>query len=101
MERERRVTGAVQVLPLQADYLPVVDAAIAAIKQTGIRHEVTALETTLEGSFDEVLAAARAAHRACFEVGADTVVTVIKIAETRYGDATIDANVTKFREPNQ
>jgi hypothetical protein len=50
-----------------------VNQAIAAIAATGIKYEVGPMETTVEGDIDSALAAAKAAHLACFEAGAERV----------------------------
>lgn len=93
----RTVTVSVQVLPLVADPIPVVDQAIAAIQQTGIKYLVTPMETVLEGTLDECLAAARAAHDACFTAeGVQRAVTYIKIADSAHG-STIDDKLAKYR----
>lgn len=97
MSPERIVTVSVQVLPLTAeDVYAVVDQAIAAIKATGIRHEVCPMETVLEGTLTQCLAAARAAHEACFEAGVQRAVTYIKIADSVEG-STIDAKMSQYR----
>ncbi len=88
----------VQVLPLTEDALPIVDRAIQVIQASGVKYEVGPLETTLEGEdLDELLAVARAAHRACLAAGADRVVTIIKIAEAREGTS-IAGKVGKYRQ---
>ncbi|MBN1287756.1 MAG: thiamine-binding protein [Anaerolineae bacterium] len=96
MSEERIVTGAVQVLPLHANAYPIVDKAIAAIAATGIKYQVCPMETALEGTLDAVLAAAKAAHLACFEAGAAQVVTFIKIGDA-LGGSTIDDKLEKYR----
>ena len=96
MNNERTVTAAVQVLPLHEDAYPIVDAAIAAIAATGVRYQVCPLETALEGALDEVMEAAKAAHLACFEAGAEQVVTFIKIGDAVDG-STIDDKLEKYR----
>jgi uncharacterized protein YqgV (UPF0045/DUF77 family) len=58
-----------------------VDAAIAAIRASGLRTEVGPLGTSIEGPPDEVWAVVRAAHEACLRSGARSAVTVIKVAE--------------------
>lgn len=93
---KRTVTVSVQVLPLTDHPIPVVDAAIAAIVQTGIKHLVTPMETVLEGTLDECLAAARAAHDACFNAGVQQAVTYIKISDAVTG-STIDDKLAKYR----
>lgn len=75
----------IQVLPSPAgtdsSRYAHVDAAIAALKASGLRTEVGALGTTIEGPPDAVWAVLRAAHEATLSSGAGGVVTVIKVAE--------------------
>jgi uncharacterized protein (TIGR00106 family) len=92
----RTVTVGVQVLPLCDDPYPVVDRAITAIKATGIKYEVCPMETVLEGTLDECLVAARAAHDACFEAGVRKALTILKISDGIDG-STIDDKMEKYR----
>jgi uncharacterized protein YqgV (UPF0045/DUF77 family) len=92
----RTVTVGVQVLPSTDDPYPIVDRAIAAIKATGIKHQVCPMETVLEGTLEECLAAARAAHDACFEAGVRKALTIIKISDGLDG-STIDDKMAKYQ----
>jgi uncharacterized protein (TIGR00106 family) len=92
----RTVTVGVEVLPFSDDPYPVVDRAIAAIKATGIKHQVCPMETVLEGTLDECLAAVRAAHNACFEAGVRKALTFVKISDGVDG-STIDDKMAKYR----
>lgn len=76
-----------------------VEAAIAALAASGLHYEVSALGTTLEGPPDAVWAALRAAHEATFAAGAETTISVIKLAEGA-GDSgpTMDRLTAKFRD---
>lgn len=96
MDERRTVTVAVEVLPLCDDPYPVVDRAIEAIAATGIKYQVGPMETTVEGDLDAALAAAKAAHLACFEAGAQRVVTLIKIGDA-VGGSTIEDKLAKYR----
>ncbi|MHB1296878.1 MAG: thiamine-binding protein [Anaerolineae bacterium] len=93
---DRTVTVAVQVLPLCEDPYPVVDRAIAVIQRSGVKYEVGAMETTMEGELPRLLAVAQEAHAACFVEGVDQVVTIIKIGDAR-GGSTIADKVQKYR----
>lgn len=93
---ERTVNVAVQVLPIVEDVYPVVDHAIQVIAQAGVKYEVGPMETVMEGPLDELMEVAKAAHRACFEAGADQVVTIIKIGD-RVGGTSIEEKVAKYR----
>ena len=54
------------------------------------------LETVLEGTLDECLAAARAAHDASFEAGVRRTLTILKISDGIDG-STIDDKLAKYR----
>lgn len=75
----------------------VIEAAIAALQATGLRADVGALGTTIEGPPDAIWAAIRAAHEACLHAGAERVVTVIKVAQHKDGGPTIDELTGRYR----
>ncbi len=60
-----------------------VEAAIAVIQRSGLRYEVGPLGTSVEGEPDDVWPLMRAVHEATLGAGADGVVTVIKVEQTR------------------
>jgi uncharacterized protein YqgV (UPF0045/DUF77 family) len=92
----RIVTVGVEVLPFCDDPYPVVDRAIAAIKATGIKHEVCPMETVMEGTLEECLRAAQAAHEACFDAGVRKALTFVKISDAVEG-STIDDKMKNYR----
>ena len=71
-----------------------VEAAIAVIQASGLRYEVGALGTTLEGEADEVWATLRAAHEAMIAAGATGGLSHIKVASV---NRTIESLTRKFR----
>ena len=71
-----------------------VEAAIAVIQGSGLRHEVGALGTTLEGEADEVWATLRAAHEAMLAAGATSGLSHINVATV---GRTMDSLTHKFR----
>lgn len=71
-----------------------VEAAIAVIRGSGLRYEVGALGTTLEGDADEVWATLRAAHEAMLAAGATSGISHVKIASVH---RTMDSLTHKFR----
>ncbi len=97
MSSNRTVTVSVQVLPLTDDPYPVVDRAIAAIQASGVHYQVTPMETVMEGTLDACLAAATAAHNACFDAGVQRAVTYVKISDAVDG-STIDDKMAKYNE---
>jgi uncharacterized protein YqgV (UPF0045/DUF77 family) len=75
-----------------------VEAAIALAQTSGLKYEVGALGTTVEGSPDAVWALLRSMHEATLESGARSIITNIRLA-SRAGDDSprMDALVAKFR----
>jgi uncharacterized protein YqgV (UPF0045/DUF77 family) len=71
-----------------------VEAAIAVIQASGLRYEVGALGTTLEGDDDAVWATLRAAHEAMLAAGATSGQSHLKVVSV---DRTIDSLTAKFR----
>jgi uncharacterized protein YqgV (UPF0045/DUF77 family) len=76
-----------------------VEAAIAVIQGSGLTYEVTALGTTLEGEPDAIWATVRAAHEATLASGAASVVSIVKVQQSRDADQapTIASLTGKFR----
>lgn len=75
-----------------------VEAAIAVLADSDLHHEVSALGTTFEGDPDAVWAALRAAHEATLAVGADSVISVVKIFQGADDEGpTMDRLTQKFR----
>jgi uncharacterized protein YqgV (UPF0045/DUF77 family) len=62
------------------DHHAHVEAAIAEIERSGVTYEVGALGTTLQGAADDVWPLLRRVHEACLAAGAESAVTVIKVA---------------------
>ncbi len=90
---------AIQVLPLDsADTLAEVDAAIGAIRASGVSHEVGPMETTLEGDDpEELMRVCLRAHRAALEAGAAAVQSNIRLIERPAGLASMRAKTHPYR----
>jgi uncharacterized protein YqgV (UPF0045/DUF77 family) len=71
-----------------------VEAAIAVIQASGLRYEVGALGTTLEGDADAVWTTLRAAHEAMVAAGATGGISHLKVATV---NRTMDSLTAKFR----
>lgn len=74
-----------------------IDAAIGVIERSGLRYEVGALGTTVEGRPDELWPLLRAVHEACLAAGAESVISAIKVAEAAEPGTTMDSLTAKFR----
>ena len=80
------------------DVYSVVDKAIEVVQQSGVRYEVGAMETTLEGELDVLLDVIKRAQQACVDAGAEEVITSIKIHYRPSTGVTIDEKVWKYRD---
>jgi uncharacterized protein YqgV (UPF0045/DUF77 family) len=71
-----------QVLPRVPEGIhpySVVDKAIEAVQASGVKHEVGAMETVMEGEMDQLIEIVKNAIEACVRAGATDVMTHIKI----------------------
>ncbi|WP_018663117.1 MTH1187 family thiamine-binding protein [Heyndrickxia acidiproducens] len=101
MEKSNQVTVSFSVVPhAKNDHLySVVDRAIEVVQKSGVRYEVGAMETTMEGDLDELLAIIKEAQEACTKAGATEVITSIKIHYRPSTGVTIDEKIAKYRKP--
>jgi uncharacterized protein YqgV (UPF0045/DUF77 family) len=94
----------IQVLPSPAgtegDRYAHVEAAIAVIQSSGLPYEVGPLGTSLEGEPDALWPLVRQVHEATLRSGADGVVSVVKVAQSREAaaQATMASLTGKFRD---
>ncbi len=95
----KTVNIALQVLPTSTTVHPylLVDKAIEVIEKSGLRYKVTPFETVMEGSYDEIMEVVKLAQEACYEAGAETMMTYIKIQSSRK-DVSIDDKMEKYQE---
>ena len=59
----------------------VVDACIEIIQNSGLKYEIGAMSTTVEGEFDEVFEIIKKAHKLPFQVVCEIVITNFMIHE--------------------
>lgn len=81
-----------------ADSYAAVDAVIELIAASGLKYEVGAMSTAVEGDLDELFALARAAHERAFEAGAHTALTTLRLHDSRTREPTIEDKVGKHRQ---
>jgi uncharacterized protein (TIGR00106 family) len=88
-----------QVLPKTSDGVDsyaVVDEAIAVVSRSGVKYEVGAMETVMEGELDQLLDIVKEAQQACIRAGAKEVMTFVKIHYRPEG-VTMDEKLEKYR----
>ena len=73
------VNIALQILPTSKTVHPysIVDAAIAVIAASGLKYRVTPFETVMEGSYDRIMEVVNLAQQACYDAGAESLMTYL------------------------
>ena len=94
-----KITIGFQVLPYISEerLYPVVGEVIKYIASRGIKYEVGAMETVMEGEFDELMDIVKKSLELCSEQGANRVISLVKIDYKKTG-VTIDEKVGKYRK---
>jgi len=67
-------------------------------KEPGIKYELTAMNTIIEGDLEKLLTLARKMHRSAFDAGAKRVVTTIRIDERLDKSLTIKGKVKAVKD---
>ncbi len=93
----KTVNIALQILPTASDIHPyiLVDKAIEIIANSGLKYKVTPFETVMEGSYDDIMEVVKQAQQACYEAGAESLMTYIKI-QSSLEDVTIEDKIGKY-----
>lgn len=92
------VNIALQILPTSKTVHPysIVDAAIAVIAASGLKYRVTPFETVMEGSYDRIMEVVKLAQQACYDAGAENLMTYLKIQSNGNGDVSIEDKIGKY-----
>lgn len=95
------VIADIAVVPLrpykgEAEMYKVVDKCIDIIQNSGLKYEIGANSTTIEGDFDDVFEIVKKAHKLPFELGCERVITTVRIDE-KHGGITIDEKLKNHR----
>lgn len=95
------VIADIAVMPLipcvsEDEMYKVVDKVIEYIEQSGLKYEIGAMSTTIEGEFDKVLEVVKTAHNIPFDLGIERVVTVVRFDE-KSGGISIDEKLKNHR----
>jgi uncharacterized protein (TIGR00106 family) len=93
----KTVNIALQILPTALDIHPytLVDKAIEIIANSGLKYKVTPFETVMEGNYDDIMDVVKQAQQACYEAGAESLMTYIKI-QSSLEDVTIKDKIGKY-----
>lgn len=71
--------------------------ALRVVERSGMRYELNAMHTVIEGDLEKLLGLVSEIHAALFAKGAKRLSTVIKIDDRRDVSSTMDAKVKSVR----
>ena len=90
------------VVPVGTSSPSVSDYVAGAVKilkdEPGIKYELTAMNTVIEGDLNRLLELAHRMHESAFNAGAKRVVTTIRIDERRDKPLTIEGKIRAVKE---
>lgn len=85
------------VTPLVGEQIkPFIDVAVDEVKKAGLKYEVDALGTTIEGDLDQVLSVVKHAHERVKAESHGRVMTEVRIDDKPEG-ATLDHETEGYR----
>lgn len=92
------VNISLQVLPSSQDKDPykIVDQAINVIANSGLKYKVCPFETVMEGDYDKIMEVIKAVQMHCFEYGAESIFSNIKMQIKRNEDVLISDKLEKY-----
>ncbi len=96
--KKQKINVAIQVLPEAEGKIKytLVDAAIKAIEDSGLRYRVCPFETVVECLYEELPALVNAVHEACEKAGTEQMLTNMKIQVNFNDDVTIEDKMEKY-----
>ncbi|GEL76779.1 thiamine-binding protein [Tenuibacillus multivorans] len=89
----------VQIIPKTKngeDVIPYVDEAINVIEESGVKYQVNALETTMEGELSDLFSIVEKMNEKMVELGSPSVISQIKVVYNPEG-ASMDKLTEKYR----
>ncbi len=94
------INASIQIVPIVQDKHPYewVDEAIAIIEQSGIKYEVGAFATVIEGNYDAVMNVINDVNEYLYSKGCHEWITNVQIQIRSKGDMTADEKTDKFKK---
>mgnify|MGYP001188988246 CR=1 FL=1 len=95
------VIADIAVMPLRPygsedEMYKVVDACIELIENSGLKCEIGANSTTVEGDLDDVFKLGKKVHQLPFELGCERVITIFRV-DQKQGGITIDEKLKNHK----
>ncbi len=94
------INTAIQVLPLVENptAYAIVDECIAIIQKSGLHYEVGPFETTVDGTYEEVIELITSIKNHCLTLNANEIIINTKMSFRKNGDALMNEKTDKYRK---
>jgi uncharacterized protein (TIGR00106 family) len=94
------INASIQIVPIVTDRHPYewVDEAINVIRESGIKYEVGAFSTILEGSYIDVMKIIDQVNQQLYSMGCTEWISNLQIQIRASGDITGSAKTEKFKQ---
>lgn len=94
---KNKIHLAIQIVPISKDRpYPIIDKAIEVIKNSGVDFRVGAMETVMQGDYDQLMKVAKEAQEICLQAGADEIVVTMKVHAIKDGDVSWEDKLHKY-----
>jgi uncharacterized protein YqgV (UPF0045/DUF77 family) len=94
---KNKIHLAIQIVPISKDHpYPIIDKAIEVIKNSGVDFRVGAMETVMQGDYDQLMKVAKEAQEVCLQAGADEIVVTMKVHAIKDGDVSWEDKLHKY-----
>lgn len=94
------VNASIQIIPVVLDKHPYewVDEAISVIEKSGIKYEVAAFSTILEGTYEEVMKVIHDVNEYLYSKNCNEWISSLQIQIRSQGNITGDEKTDKFKQ---
>jgi uncharacterized protein YqgV (UPF0045/DUF77 family) len=97
---ENDIHLAIQIVPLRIDSdqhpYTIIDKAIDVIDQSGLTYQVCAMETVIQGKYEQIMPVVRKAQQVCLDAGAKELIVNIKLHVRKDGDVSWTEKMEKY-----
>ena len=96
---QHTINASIQLVPISLSQHAYtwVDEAISVIQSSGVKHEVTAFGTVMEGGYEEVMSVIHQVQEHMLAIGCEEWISQIQIQIRKDGPITGDTKTAKFR----
>jgi len=97
---KHQVHIAIQIVPISKEHpYPIIDKAIEVINQSGLDYRVGAMETVIQGPYNEIMKVVKKAQEVCLTAGADEIVVTMKVHAKQDGPVTWEEKLEGYNSP--